>query len=181
MERFIADLVKQYESGALDRREFCKTVALAATVYAAGDAAQAQAPRGFKMIGINHLSYSCPDYTKARDWYASVLNMKSEQARDDGNRANLMFGPEQGKGGTFLVARTPKSVASGASGIKPGVEAVIDHVCYTVPNWDEARVRATLKAKGLDVTGRDGSLHVYDPFDYDVQIASAAVENAFRR
>ena len=51
MERFIADLVKTYESGAIDRREFCKTVALAASVYAAGDAAQAQAPRGFKMIG----------------------------------------------------------------------------------------------------------------------------------
>ena len=48
-------------------------------------------------------------------------------------------------------------------------------------NWDEARVRTTLKAKGLDVTGRDGSLHVYDPFDLDVQIASGAGENAFRR
>src|SRR6266702_2312250 len=54
MERFIADLVKNYESGKVDRREFCKTVALAASVYAAGDAATAQAPRGFKMIGINH-------------------------------------------------------------------------------------------------------------------------------
>ena len=42
-------------------------------------------------------------------------------------------------------------------------------------------MRATLKAKGLEVTGRNGSLHVYDPFDYDVQIASAAEENAFRR
>ena len=35
--------------------------------------------------------------------------------------------------------------------------------------------------QGLDLTGRDGSLHVYDVFDYDVQIASAAAENAFRR
>ena len=26
-----------------------------------------------------------------------------------------------------------------------------------------------------------GSLHVYDPFNYDVQIASIAEENAFRR
>ena len=84
---------------------------------AAGEAAQAQASRGFKVIGINHMSYTCPDYLKARDWYSSVLNMKSEQTRDDGNRANMMFGPEQGKGGTFLVARTPKSVASGATGI----------------------------------------------------------------
>jgi catechol 2,3-dioxygenase-like lactoylglutathione lyase family enzyme len=181
MERFIVDLVQGLDSGRLNRREFCESVVLAAAVYGAGEAAQAQAPRGFKVIGINHMSYTCPDYLKARDWYASVLNMKSEQTRDDGKRANLMFGPEQGKGGTFLVARTPGSVASGASGIKPGVEAVIDHVCYTVPNWDEARVRATLKAKGLEVSGRDGSLHVYDTFKYDVQLASAAEENAFKR
>ncbi len=181
MERFIADLVQGLDSGKIDRREFCKSVALAAAVYAAGEVAQAQVQRGFKIIGINHLSYTCPDYAKARDWYASVLNMKSEAARDDGRRANLMFGPEPGKGGSFLVARNPGSVASGSAGARPGAEAMIDHVCYTIANWDEARVRATLKAKGLEVTGRDGSLHVYDPFDYDVQIASAAEENAFRR
>lgn len=189
MERFIANLVKGLDSGEIDRREFCKTVALAAAVYGAGDAARAQAQRGFKIIGINHISYTCPDYTKARDWYGSVLNMKSFDGRDDGKRANMMFGPEPGKGGTFLVARTDGNVASGAAvapiggdtGATSRPEAVIDHICYTIPNWDEARVRATLKAKGLDVTGRDGSLHVYDPFDYDVQIASAAVENAFRR
>jgi catechol 2,3-dioxygenase-like lactoylglutathione lyase family enzyme len=167
MERFIADLVQSLDSGKIDRREFCKSVALAAAVYGAGDAAQAQVQRGFKIIGINHMSYTCPDYAKARDWYASVLNMKSEAMRDDGKRANLMFGPEPGKGGSFLVARNPGNVASGSAGAKPGA--------------DEARVRATLKAKGLDVTGRDGSLHVYDPFDYDVQIASAAEENAFKR
>ena len=94
MERFIADLVQSLDSGKIDRREFCKSVALAAAVYGAGDAAQAQVQRGFKIIGINHMSYMCPDYAKARDWYASVLNMKSESTRDDGKRANLMFGPE---------------------------------------------------------------------------------------
>src|SRR5262249_48791786 len=59
MERFIADLVKDFESGKVDRREFCQTVALAAAVYGMGEAAHAQANRGFKMIGINHISYSC--------------------------------------------------------------------------------------------------------------------------
>ena len=108
MERFIADLVKNYESGKVDRREFCQTVALAATVYAAGDAAKAQAPRGLKMIGINHISYTCPDYTKARDWYASVLGMEKTPGTDNGQRANLAFGPEPGKGGSFVVARTAR-------------------------------------------------------------------------
>ena len=33
MERFIAGLVKSFEGGKLSRREFCETVALAATVF----------------------------------------------------------------------------------------------------------------------------------------------------
>jgi catechol 2,3-dioxygenase-like lactoylglutathione lyase family enzyme len=175
MERFIAGLVKDFESGKLDRREFCKTVALAAAVYGAGDAANAESGSGLKMIGINHISYDCPDYAKARDWYNTVLGMESTPGKDSGKRANLMFGPEADKGGSFIVARTAAAAA------KPATSAVVDHIAYTIPNWDEARVRGALKAKGLEVTGRDGSLHVRDPFNYDVQIASAAQENAFRR
>lgn len=173
MERFIANLVKNLESGTIDRREFCQTVALAAAVYGAGEAANAQtAARGFKVLGVNHISYSCPDYGKARDFYTSVLGMESAPGRDNGKRASLMFGPPQGKGGSFMGVRTFEAKPAGA---------VVDHICYTVSDWNEQGVRATLKAKGLDVTGRDGSLHVYDPFDYDVQIASAVGENAFRR
>ena len=61
MERFIANLVKDFDTGKLDRREFCQSVALAALVYASGEAANAQASRGFKVLGINHISYQCPD------------------------------------------------------------------------------------------------------------------------
>lgn len=172
MERFIADLVKNFETGKMDRREFCQTVALAAAVYGAGEAANAQSGRGFKVLGVNHISYSCPDYAKARDFYISVLGMESAPGRDNGKRASLMFGPPAGKGGSFMGVRTFEAKTA---------EAVVDHVCYTISNWDEARVRGALKAAGLDVTGRDGSLHVYDPFNYDVQIASAVGENAFRR
>ena len=176
MERFIADLVEDLDTGQIDRREFCQAVALAAAVYGAGDAAQAQAARGFKIIGINHMSYTCPDYRKARDWYGSVLNMKSETTRDDGKRANLMFGPEPGKGGSYVVVR------NNAAETRPPAQAVIDHVCYTVSNWNEVNVRAALRDKGYPApTGRNGSLHVYDPFNYDVQIASSAEETAFRR
>jgi catechol 2,3-dioxygenase-like lactoylglutathione lyase family enzyme len=125
------------------------------------------------MLGINHISYNCPDYAKARDWYTSVFGMESTPGKDSGTRANLMFGPEPGKGGNFVVARTGPTTSE--------AKATVDHVCYTIPKWDEAKVRAALKANGLNPTGRDGSLHVYDPFDYDVQIANAVQENAFRR
>jgi catechol 2,3-dioxygenase-like lactoylglutathione lyase family enzyme len=176
MERFIADLVANFESGKMERREFCKTVALAATVYAAGEAANAEPARGFKAIGINHLSYSCPDYSKARDFYTSVFGLESATKKDDGKRANLMFGPEPGKGGSFIVARN--AVAND----RPPARALVDHICFTLSDWNEARVRAAIKAKGLEISGgRDGSLHVLDPFNYDVQFANDVEENAFRR
>jgi Glyoxalase/Bleomycin resistance protein/Dioxygenase superfamily len=114
MERFIADLVINYESGKVDRREFCKTVAFAATM---GDTARAEAPRGLKMIGINHISYTCPDYAKVRDWYVSVLGMEITPGKDNGQRANLMFGPEPGKGGSFVVARNARPPVAAARSV----------------------------------------------------------------
>ena len=175
MERFIADLVKRFESGKMDRREFCQTVALAATVYAAGDGANAQPSTGFKVLGINHFSYTGPDYTKARDFFTSVFGL--EIAKDTGQRANLMFGPEPGKGGTFMIARNP------VTNNRPPPRAVIDHFCFTLSNWNEERVRAAMRAKGLEISGgRNGSLHVLDPSsNYDIQFANDFEENAFRR
>ena len=81
MERFITDLVTRFEHGKVSRREFCETVALAAAVYAAGGA-NAQTPaRGFKLIGINHISYTCPDYVRARDWYSKLFNLDQVGSR----------------------------------------------------------------------------------------------------
>src|SRR5262249_37075504 len=175
MERFIADLVKNFESGKIDRREFCKTVALAATVCAAGDA-NAQTGTGFKVLGVNHLSYTCPDYNKARDFYTSVFGLENVAKSDNGKQTNLMFGPPPGKGGSFVVARN----AATRTNAPPPSQVVIDHICFTLSNWDEQRVRAAMKAKGHEISGgRDGSLHVLDPFNYDVQFANIIEEDPF--
>src|SRR5213083_889057 len=127
MERFIADLVQDFESGKINRRQFCETVALAATVYAAGEAAANAAPaQGFKIIAVNHISYACPDYRKARDFYTTVLGMQN--AKDDGkSRANLTFGPS--RGGNYFIARNAP-----ANSPQPA-RSVVDHICYTIPNW----------------------------------------------
>ena len=175
MEDFIAGLVDDLDSGKINRRRFCETVALAAVVCAAGEEAANAAPaQGFKPIAINHISYSCPDYRKARDFYSSVFGMVPVPQADNGRETRLMFGPEPGKGGSFLIPRNGSTATN--------AKAVVDHICYTIPNWDEAKIRAALKEKGLgEPTGRPGSLHVYDPFDYDVQFANAVQETAFRR
>jgi catechol 2,3-dioxygenase-like lactoylglutathione lyase family enzyme len=171
MEKFIAGLVKDFESGKINRRQFCETVALAATVYAAGDAAKAAPAKGLKMLGVNHVSYACTDYKVARDWYAKVFNTQIYNDKGMG-RANLAFGPEQGKGGQFLITR------NFGNNEKPA-PATVDHICYTVANWDDAKVNDALKAAGTTPLGRKGSVNVYDPYGFQVQIASIDGENPF--
>ena len=46
-------------------------------------------------------------------------------------------------------------------------------------NWDDTRVNNALKAAGTNPTGRKGSVNVYDPYGYQVQIASIDGENPF--
>ena len=169
MERFITDLVKDFECGKVDRRQFCEGVALAATVFAAGSEAQAAPAQGLKLLGVNHISYACTDYKVARDWYMKVLNLKSYNDKGMG-RANLAFGPEQGKGGQFLITRN-----FGNNERKS--QAVVDHVAYTVANWDDTRVNNALKAAGQNPQGRSQSVNVFDPYGYQVQIASIKGEN----
>jgi hypothetical protein len=101
-----------------------------------------------------------------------VFNTKTYNDKGMG-RANLAFGgPEPGKGGAFIIPR------NFGNNEKPA-RAVVDHICYTVANWDDTRVNNALKAAGTNPAGRKGSVNVYDPNGYQVQIASIDGENPF--
>src|SRR5438477_11800271 len=78
MEKFIDRLIRDFESGKLGRREFCQMLGIATAIFAAGgpEANAAPAGRGFKGLGVNHVSYLCPDYTTARDLYSSTFGMQ---------------------------------------------------------------------------------------------------------
>jgi len=92
MEKFIDRLIREFESGALGRREFCQMLGIATAIYAAGgpEANAAPAGRGLKGLGVNHVSYLCPDYRKARDFYSSMFGMRVTNDKGMG-RANLAF------------------------------------------------------------------------------------------
>jgi catechol 2,3-dioxygenase-like lactoylglutathione lyase family enzyme len=178
MEKFISGLVKDFEAGKISRRDFCEAVALAAVVYGAGDAAKAAPAKGLKMLGVNHISYSCDDYRKARDFYAKTTSM---QVLNDNskNRANLAFGAEPGKGGAFLVARN-----FGANQSHQPGPSQVDHICYTIANWNDQRLMASLTAAGTKPVDRNpggNSINIFDPNHYQVQLASIVGENAWRK
>jgi catechol 2,3-dioxygenase-like lactoylglutathione lyase family enzyme len=172
MERLIDRLIDQFDSGQLSRREFCETMAIATAVLAGGGAAANAAPqRGLTMLGVNHLSYVCPDYRQARDFYRDVFGMQVLNDKAMG-RANLSFGPPPGQGGNFLVVRTDNDPPQPA-------QSHVDHICFTIANWNENQIKAELQAQGLGSRSRggNGTMRVLDPFDFDVQFGNHIAEN----
>lgn len=173
MERFIEKLIDQFDSGELSRREFCETMAVATAVLAAGGGAANAAPQsGFTMLGVNHISYQCPDYRMARDFYRDVFGMQVVNDKGMG-RANLAYGPAPDNGGNFLVVHNPGNAP------RPPTEGFVDHICFTVANWDEPKIKSELAAQGLAQRSRggNGTMRVLDPFDFDIQFGNHIAEN----
>jgi catechol 2,3-dioxygenase-like lactoylglutathione lyase family enzyme len=148
MEEIIGRLVGEFEAGRIGRRQLIQalTAASAAPALAAG--------KGFQAVAVNHISYQVAHYGKTRDFYADLLGMKV--SHDDGHQCQLSFG-----GGILL----PRNARAGARGPR------IDHVAYTIENWDRAAVEAELKRRGLQPRPDTAdSFHVQDPDGFDLQI-----------
>jgi len=136
MEGLIAKLLQSFEEGKMTRRQLIQSLALAATAAPAVGAAPAmpEAPAtptpspggtGFKAIAVNHISYEVRDYAKIRDFYSDLLGMRVSQ--DNGKECFLSFGD------TFVIPRN-----------HAGSTPRIDHVAYTIENWDPRVVEAEL-------------------------------------
>jgi catechol 2,3-dioxygenase-like lactoylglutathione lyase family enzyme len=157
MEHIISKMLREYEHGRVTRRQLIRTLALAATATSTVGTAEA-APAN--AVSINHVSMQVADYTKTRDFYAGLFGMKVSD--DDGKtQCRLTFGDN------ILIPRN----ASSRPGGKPGV----DHIAYTLANWDSDKsvkpaVEAELKRRGLTIRVTDGSFHVQDPDGFEVQM-----------
>ena len=157
MEHIISKLLQEYEHGRVSRRQLIRTLALAATATSTVGTAEA-APAN--ALSINHVSMQVADYTKTRDFYAGLFGMKVSD--DDGKtQCRLTFGDN------ILIPRTASS--------RPGGKVGVDHIAYTLANWDSDKsvkpaVEAELKRRGLNIRVTEGSFHVQDPDGFEVQM-----------
>jgi catechol 2,3-dioxygenase-like lactoylglutathione lyase family enzyme len=157
MEHIIGRLLQDYERGKITRRQLIQTLAFTATAASAGGTAEA-APAN--AISINHVSMQVTDYTKSRDFYAGLFGMKV--TNDDGKtQCRLTFGDN------IVIARNASS--------RPGGKVGVDHIAYTLANWDTDKavkpaVEAELKRRGLMIRTTEGSFHVQDPDGFEVQM-----------
>ena len=155
MEHLIAKLLQNFEQGKMTRRQLIQSLALAATAASAASAVPTVAAdgKGFKAITVNHISYQVADYARIRDFYADLLGMKVSQ--DDGKQCFLSFGD------TFIIPRN-----------RPTGTPRIDHIAYTIDNWNKDAVEAELKRRGLQPRpDTKNSFHVKDPEGFDLQIS----------
>jgi catechol 2,3-dioxygenase-like lactoylglutathione lyase family enzyme len=112
------------------------------------------AGKPLEALYVNHISYEVNDYKKVRDFYVDLLGMKVTE--DDGKQCRLVFG------NNMLI---PRNRAGGGP-------AKVDHIAYTVTNWDAEKdgLEEELKRRGLQYRGSaKTSFHVKDPEGMGVQ------------
>ena len=155
MESVIAKLLQDFEQGKMNRRQLIQSLSLAAAAAAAGMAPAARAAgKPLETLYVNHISYEVNDYKKVRDFYVDLLGMKVTE--DDGKQCRLVFG------NNMLI---PRNRAGGSP-------AKVDHIAYTVTNWDAEKdgLEEELKRRGLQYRGSaKTSFHVKDPEGMGVQ------------
>src|SRR5580700_4405402 len=140
-----------------------------------------------------------PDYRKTRDFYADLMGMHVVNDSPDASnpqfgQCNLAFyakgetpiGQPAGTPSPFIIARcrnpnaqrgaapAPAAGGRGAGAPAPAQQQSqvhIDHIAYTIADWDPKKVEAILKARGLNPRLDQQSYHVTDPQGYDLQIS----------
>ena len=158
MEYIVSRLLRELQEGKLTRRQLVQSIALAASAVAAPAAAAAETAGkpAFEAVAVNHISYSVADYAKTRDFYSSMFGMKI--SHDNGRECYMECGA------THLI---PRNARPGATTPR------VDHVAYTIGNWDRKGVEEELKRRGLTPRpDEETSFHVKDPDGYDLQICS---------
>jgi glyoxylase I family protein len=185
MEGFVAQTLNDFETGKITRRRLIETLTVAATTAYAADGASAQsAPDpALKAQLINHISYTCLDFRKTADWYSKILNLDQVglTARDVvlpfGKKGDLPYNvTAKDVPLSHLIIRSrdpggppPRSGEAPA----PTPQASIQHICFTVADFNQERALTTLTAAGVKNVRKAGSnsVHMDDLNGYDIQIA----------
>lgn len=164
MENMIAKLLDDFDHGRMTRRQLIKSLALVGAATAGVTAASRKNSKGFRAVAVNHISYQVNDYGKTRDFYADLLGMRT--VGDTGTQCSLIIGDTN----TFVIPRKAPQESTPPR---------IDHIAYTIENWDKNAVKAALERRGLDPRpDTENSFHIKDPNGFDLQICGKDMKPA---
>ena len=182
MEGFVAQKLDDYKTGKISRRRLIETLTLAATTLYAQDAKPAASNPSLKVALVNHVSYTCSNFQQAADWYSKIFNL--DQVGATKNDVALPFGKRSDKPMGVAASDVPLTTliirsrdldapARGETTPRRKSRALVNHIAYTIADYNKDRVRAELKRLGYPNPREDGphSFHVVDVNGYDVQIS----------
>jgi catechol 2,3-dioxygenase-like lactoylglutathione lyase family enzyme len=116
----------------------------------------------FKAVTVNHISYQSADFEKLRDFYADVLGMKVYHHTSHTGQQQTWLG----FGDSYIIPRT-----STRADMKP---PLVDHIAFTIANWNTRAVEAELRRRSLDPRpDTDDSFIVRDPDGFMLQISGS--------
>lgn len=154
MEHAFNELLSEYESGRMSRRELLARMSIltaAIAGVAGGSPAAAQEAAPFKVTALNHIALSVTDVARSRDFYRDMMGMTV--TRDNPGSAFLSFD----KGFLALF----------------GADApAMHHYCYSIENYDVDEVEAKLKELDLNPRRQGGRIYFDDPDGLEVQFAA---------
>lgn len=159
MDRELEQLLSQYESGRLTRRDLLGVLALlvaAPGVGSAAGAAQTAAPVG-AVKQMNHVSIFVPSVQKSVDFYQGLFGLPLLTKQDPGMNLST--------GAGFLGIYPAQAGATTGS---------INHVCFGMENFDADAVVKKLAERGVKASirlrGDTKELYFSDPDGIRVQL-----------
>jgi catechol 2,3-dioxygenase-like lactoylglutathione lyase family enzyme len=146
-------MVEQFAAGLLSRRELIwRLTALVATATAAGSDVLRAQPRThtFQALGLNHLALRVTDLDRSQAFYQRHLGMTL-----------IPSGPS-----------SPRLMACGPHVLNlfKATQPQMDHVCFTVPNYNAQEAADRLRVQGLVPDVEADRVHFFDPDGYKLQV-----------
>ena len=151
MQKTIDQLVKNFESGQLTRRQLVAQVTGLVTAAVGLGQTTVEAASTFKAVGLNHIALSVTDVPKSRDFYVNHLGVAV--SRESSSNCFLTFGND------FLAL---------FHGNQPGMH----HYCYSIEDYNVTSAAEKLREKGIRPEIQDERIYFPDPDGLIVQLAA---------
>ena len=154
MIHFTEQILANFESGRISRREAAKRIAaLAVSVLGVtGKSTANQAPPStFQATGLNHLGLRVSNVERSREFYKKHLGLSVIR---DSTPHNCFMACGDNYVGFFRSDR-----------------AALDHYCYTVEGYDPDQAMEKLKNAGIDSRREENRVYFDDPDGQTVQVA----------
>jgi catechol 2,3-dioxygenase-like lactoylglutathione lyase family enzyme len=148
----VAKMVDQFIAGRLTRRQLVWGLgALMAGAASRPAEVGAQQPSStFQALGLNHLALRVTDLDRSQAFYERHLGM-----------TRIPIG-----------AASPRLMACGPHVLNLFEAAApqMDHVCFTVPDYEPKTAAARLRAQNITPEVEDDRVHFLDPDGYKLQV-----------